>query len=114
MAFTAEDKQFLLENFLTKQNGLTKQDAERFAKKEDLDRFATKEDLQLFATKDDLQCFATKEDMEAMRDSLEQRMELYHQRSNEHHLETRMMIRRLADKHEDLRQGLAEAAGRSK
>lgn len=112
MAFTAEDKQFLLENFLTKQDG------EKFATKQDLKRFATKEDLeqelQRFATKEDLERFATKEDMRAMRESLEERMEMNHQRSNEHHLETRMMIRRLEGKHDELRLGLAAAAERAK
>jgi len=112
MAFTPEDKQFLLEHFASKQ------DLERFTTKDDIAairaEMATKADLEQFATKDDLGRFATKDDLETMRVGLEERMDTYHQRSNEHHLETRMMIRRLTDSHEELRRGIAAAARPSK
>ncbi|KXK27563.1 MAG: hypothetical protein TR69_WS6001000007 [candidate division WS6 bacterium OLB20] len=55
--------EFMGKHFLTKEEGLTKEDAKNFATKDDLKNFATKDDLKNFATKDDLKNFATKDDL---------------------------------------------------
>lgn len=62
---TTEILEFLKEHMLTKEEGLTKPDAERI--------FATKDDLTRFATKDDLKNFATKDDLKESLDALEKR-----------------------------------------
>ena len=72
MAFTREDKDFLLSNFLTKEDAkrfITREDAKQLATKKDLDRFVTdisdvRNDVK--QVRGDLARFATKADMDRM------------------------------------------------
>ena len=57
--FTKQDKQYLKENFATKDDLKAMEDRQdkKFATKDDLKRFATKDDLKAFATKKETQTF---------------------------------------------------------
>ncbi|HVX24018.1 MAG TPA: hypothetical protein VG992_01605 [Candidatus Saccharimonadales bacterium] len=77
--------------------------------------FATKEDLQAFVTKKDLQrlesVMATKSDLQQMEKRLIRQLNSHKAASTRHHLETRQMIGELHQQHQQLREGLLQAAG---